>query len=282
MDQGATKEYSVAQMSLKELQAKTEGALVRKGFKFTGKENFHSSVMIYAQKGSLAKSYAAHVLTDGLSNYFESTSTYLAEAEISERGAGLRFRIAISPRSAVYNRGDLLAVMDRPLLNLTIDNSSMKILDDILDIMGSMGVRFQPVQEYGYQGGYQTVQGETDRYGWRIDHGPELPQEDQGASGYSIAGLVLGIIGLVGFLVLILTALLPSKYIGGLWLPTLCFAGLLSLMAFPGIGLSYTGIMKDAKESRMIGFISLIMSAVTILGLFIMAVILLSRFTESL
>ncbi|NYT16372.1 MAG: hypothetical protein GKC02_10530, partial [Methanomassiliicoccales archaeon] len=64
MDQGATKEYSVAQMSLKELQAKTEGALVRKGFKFTGKENFHSSVMIYAQKGSLAKSYAAHVLTD--------------------------------------------------------------------------------------------------------------------------------------------------------------------------------------------------------------------------
>lgn len=278
MDRGATRELVVSGMSTTSLVAILEGAAVMKGFRIVKKEYFHNSTIISAKKGDLVEAMAVDILTDGISKYTQSGNIYGMDADISERGGRLRLYIGIYPLSGVLEQGSLIGMMDRPMLNLILDPSSNRLLEDVLDKMKSRGVVLEPLQAYqdtiGLKAGEKTI----DDTGWTVQRSHEMQLGVSSSYDYRFWGLITSIMGFIGFIMLGSMLLIGIIDQENSMIAISCIGFFLSLFGFPGMILSIMAIVKSGKGKRILGIVALVFSIPPVLTIIILVVVVIASF----
>jgi hypothetical protein len=265
MDRGAYREFKVRGITRRDLTTLFEFAAHQKGFRISNRRISDDSTTISVKKGDFVKSASASILTDGISDYFQSSNAYGADAEISERGDHLRFYLLVVPRSGYHEQGDLLGMMDHPLLNLTMDPGSNKLLEDILTKMRAKGVVLEEISLSSERSAMQPGEKYIDDSGWIVHRGPELPSEPAKVPIIQIISLIFSIIGFLGCLMLITQMVDEPSFYDLFEIGIFCLSSILPFFGIPGAILAVYSLKKVEKGKRTLAIISLIFSLPSIL-----------------
>jgi hypothetical protein len=263
VDRGATRELVVSGMSRTNLVAILEWSAVQKGFRIVKKEYFHSSTLISAQKGSFPESVAASIISQGMSAYSQSGNVFGMDADISERGGRLRLYICVYPRTGGLESGSFFSITDHPILDLVLDPSSNKLLEDLLGKMRARGVVLEPFEVYqdtiGLKAGEKTI----DDTGWTVQRSPEIQMDVDSSYDYRFWGFISSIIGFVGFVMIMSLFTLGLFSSEGTITAFICIGSVLSLFGIPGLILSIAAITRSGSEKSTLDIVSIVLSSLS-------------------